>query len=164
MLERLADTLREAGKDEGQGFPLTADMTALLGCSVEDLRGTLTALGYRRIQKGPDPEKAEGERWDRRRRKHAGPRPSAERKPVVTAPPPDLSDSPFAALAALRLTAPPERKPRPARKRRRKAAGHAQKSEQAPKGEQTQKTEPAATSDQTPANEAAAKPTADPQD
>ena len=119
MLERLADTLREAGKDDGPGFPLTADMTALLGCSVEDIRGTLTELGYRRIQKGPDPEKAEGERWDRRRRKHAGQR-GAPRKPAARAAEPVIpSDSPFAALAELTLPEQPKRKPRPPRKRRK---------------------------------------------
>ncbi|WP_297731239.1 helicase-related protein [uncultured Maricaulis sp.] len=120
MLERLADTLREAGKDDGPGFPLTADMTALLGCSVEDIRGTLTELGYRRIQKGPDPEKAEGERWDRRHRKHAGPRGGAPRKPASRAAEPVVpSDSPFAALAELALPEQPKRKPRPPRKRRK---------------------------------------------
>lgn len=116
MLERLADTLREARSlDTEPGFPLTADMTALLGCSVEDLRGTLTTLGYKRIQKGPDPEKAEGERWDRRKRRpQAGSRPKRQ---VAATPPP--TDSPFAALAELALAGGENRAPR--RKRGRKA-------------------------------------------
>ncbi|MCR9266756.1 MAG: ATP-dependent DNA helicase, partial [Alphaproteobacteria bacterium] len=115
MLERLADTLREArNADTEAGFPLTADMTALLGCSVEDMRGVLMTLGYKRIQKGPDPEKAEGERWDRKKRRppqrgnpakagggarrHAPSKPAAAQKPAM-AP----ADSPFAALAELKL-------------------------------------------------------------
>jgi len=119
MLERLADTLRDArAVDQEPGFPLTADMTALLGCSVEDLRGTLTTLGYKRIQKGPDPEKAEGERWDRRKRRpQARPRP----KPAAATPPP--ADSPFAALAALNVAGAGSTNGRkPARKRSRKAS------------------------------------------
>jgi ATP-dependent RNA helicase SUPV3L1/SUV3 len=119
MLERLADTLRDArAADQEPGFPLTADMTALLGCSVEDLRGTLTTLGYKRIQKGPDPEKAEGERWDRRKRRpQARPRP----KPAAATPPP--ADSPFAALAALNVAGAGAANARkPARKRNRKAS------------------------------------------
>ncbi|MHA6287440.1 helicase-related protein [Maricaulis sp. CAU 1757] len=119
MLERLADTVREARQaDKEAGFPLTADMTALLGCSVEDIRGTLTALGYRRIQKGPDPEKAEGERWDRRKgggQKRV--RPQARQGKPEPAPVP--SDSPFAALATLELSAQAEPKRRPARKRKK---------------------------------------------
>ncbi|MAC38645.1 MAG: ATP-dependent DNA helicase [Maricaulis sp.] len=119
MLERLADTLRDArAADQEPGFPLTADMTALLGCSVEDLRGTLTTLGYKRIQKGPDPEKTEGERWDRRKRRpQARPRP----KPAAAVPPP--ADSPFAALAALNVAGTGAGNARkPGRKRSRKAS------------------------------------------
>ena len=117
MLERLADTLREArALDTEPGFPLTADMTALLGCSVEDLRGTLTVLGYKRIQKGPDPEKAEGERWDRRKRRPQA-RPKA--RPKAATPPP--ADSPFAALAELGLSN--QGDTRPAGKKRGKKAG-----------------------------------------
>lgn len=68
MLERLADEIREGRKKSGKsGFELTAPMTALLGCSVEDLRGVLSALGYRRVKKGEDPEKLEGEVWAPRR-------------------------------------------------------------------------------------------------
>lgn len=114
MLERLADLIRDgrAAKD-GHGFAMTADMTSILGCSVADLRGVLNALGYRRIQTGPDPEKAEGERWAMRVRKHRAPEP----KPVKVDP-----DSPFAALASLARPAPEpaaRRKPRRARKARK---------------------------------------------
>ena len=123
MLERLADTLRDASaKDEEPGFPLTADMTALLGCSVEDIRGTLIALGYKRIQKGPDPEKAEGERWDRKKRGRGGPprgksQPKS-RKPAAAAPAVAPEDSPFAALAELKLAEPQPRKSKSPKKRK----------------------------------------------
>jgi ATP-dependent RNA helicase SUPV3L1/SUV3 len=119
MLERLADTLREARtKDTEPGFPLTADMTALLGCSVDDIRGVLTTLGYKRIQKGPDPEKAEGERWDRKKRRPQGrPRPQPKAKRTAAPPP---ADSPFAALAELNLTGTGERRSRPGRARKAK--------------------------------------------
>ncbi|HAQ36740.1 MAG: ATP-dependent DNA helicase [Maricaulis sp.] len=113
MLERLADLIRDGRTlDDGPGFAMTADMTSILGCSVADLRGVLNALGYRRIQTGPDPEKAEGERWDVRKRKHRAPAP----EPVKVDP-----DSPFAALAALATPAarPAKTKPRRARRKPR---------------------------------------------
>ncbi|WP_203291732.1 helicase-related protein [Maricaulis parjimensis] len=127
MLERLADTLREArNADTEPGFPLTADMTALLGCSVEDMRGVLMTLGYKRIQKGPDPEKAEGERWDRKKRRppqrNAGgksaPRRQGQNKPAPAKPVMAPADSPFAALAELKLgdTKTKPSRPRKARK------------------------------------------------
>ena len=118
MLERLADTLREArALDAEPGFPLTADMMALLGCSVEDMRGTLTTLGYRRVQKGPDPEKAEGERWDRRKRRPQARSGPAPKRQVAAAAPPPPSDSPFAALAALTLAEPAQSQRRGPRRR-----------------------------------------------
>jgi ATP-dependent RNA helicase SUPV3L1/SUV3 len=173
MLERLADTLREAGKDEGKGFPLTADMTAVLGCSVEDLRGTLSALGYRRIQQGPDPEKAEGERWDRRRHKHPGAgrqggsqkdgQHQGGRKPVAAAPAAvDLSDSPFAALAALALPEAPKRKPRPPRKRRKAGAKADAKPEQAAETSSQMKADARAEAGSTAAPEAPETPAVEP--
>ncbi|WP_420434000.1 helicase-related protein [Hyphobacterium sp.] len=110
MLERLADTIREArDKDSKGAFELSPSMTSVLGCSVQDLRGVLGALGYRRIKKGLDPEKAQGERWARRR---------AHRPPMAQQPAP-VADTPFAALAKLK-PALPER--RTQRKPRRKAA------------------------------------------
>ena len=119
--EAVSDILfRNLSVFEEAGFPLTADMTALLGCSVEDIRGVLTALGYRRIQAGPDPEKAEGERWDRRKRKPGGAKPrSAAPRPVEPAAP--VTDSPFAALAELKLAkTPPPQRPRKARAKKAK--------------------------------------------
>ncbi|MCW5724168.1 MAG: ATP-dependent DNA helicase [Maricaulaceae bacterium] len=100
MAERLADLIR-AGRTK-QGFELTPAMTALLGCSLADLRGALSALGYRRLKRGPDPAKAEGELWGMRRRRTPA---------AASAPPP--ADSPFAPLAALRPA-------KPARARRRR--------------------------------------------
>ncbi len=108
MLERLANAIREAREaNQGKDFELTPDMTSVLGCSVEDLRGVLSALGYRRIKKGPDPEKAKGERWARRRMKS---RPSRPRPaPVV--------ETPFAALAELKNALPQQRPRNPGKKR-----------------------------------------------
>jgi ATP-dependent RNA helicase SUPV3L1/SUV3 len=119
MLERLADQIREARsaaqKEEGGGkggrFAPGPEMMALLGCSVEDLRSVLGALGYRRVKRGEAPEKLAGELWAPRRRKAEKPAPKAPEPPA---------DSPFAALAALRGPEPrrkPARKPRPKRRR-----------------------------------------------
>jgi len=141
MLERLADEIRDGRRKSGKArFDLTAEMTALLGCSVEDLRGVLSALGYRRVKKGETPAKLEGEAWAARRRQHgqpvrkdARPRKDAKtsadasrtsREPVKPAsrarplarPAPPPADSPFAALAALKL----EPAPQPKRKKRRR--------------------------------------------
>jgi len=169
MLERLADTLREArALDTEPGFPLTADMTALLGCSVEDIRGTLTTLGYRRIQKGPDPEKAEGERWDRRKRRPQGkpggnaPKLQQQRRRTAPAAPaaPAIApeDSPFAALAALDLG--PARPAKPARRRskpRKKPRDSAQKGA-APAAAQETGGTPDAASSAAPADAPASTP------
>ncbi|MEE2526045.1 helicase-related protein [Hyphobacterium sp. HN65] len=106
MLERLADTIRDVREKESKrDFEPTPAMTSLMGCSVQDLRGVLNALGYRRVKKGPDPEKAKGERWARRHLQH--------RK--AAAAPPAPVDTPFAALAELKPSLPanrPRRKPR----------------------------------------------------
>ncbi len=119
MLERLADEIRDAKRKTGKShFELGASMTALLGCSVDDLRGVLGALGYRRTKKGADPEKLEGEIWAPRRQKTrprrpdnreqgepaAGDAPGRERakKRPSAATKVDMS-SPFAVLAELNL-------------------------------------------------------------
>lgn len=120
ILERLADTIRDAKTEaKSHNFPLTPAMVGLLGSSVEDLRGVLSALGYKRVQKGPDPEKAEGELWGARPRR----RPQKPvRKPVETKLD---ADSPFAALAELRTTpdeTSKQSKPKKRRKPRRKTA------------------------------------------
>ena len=117
MLERLADLIREArsAEDGGAGkFELKAEMTAVLGCSVEDLRGVLNALGYRRLKRGEDPEKAAGEIWGLRKKR---PAPRAARDPAPATPP---SDSPFAALAALKTEAAPKKPAKKKTAKRRK--------------------------------------------
>jgi ATP-dependent RNA helicase SUPV3L1/SUV3 len=122
MLERLADAIRDARKvTKSSRFPPSAEMTALLGCSVEDLRGVLTALGYRRLQIGPDPEKAEGELWGPRKSRTASTKPKAKAKPKAQqkaqakkAQPPD-PDNPFAILAGLNLPAAKQPAKRPRR-------------------------------------------------
>jgi ATP-dependent RNA helicase SUPV3L1/SUV3 len=149
MLERLADVIREARPEPKKpAFDLKAEMTALLGCSVEDLRGVLSALGYKRVKKGEDEEKLAGEVWGPRRRGPAGGRParpaqgadqkrgpkSAKREPGagsgkrdnrprpqnhVEQEPIKPEDSPFAALAQLKLD---EKPSKPKRKRRKKPA------------------------------------------
>jgi ATP-dependent RNA helicase SUPV3L1/SUV3 len=51
MLERLADLIRDQrSENKERRFEPNAPMTALLGCSNEDLREVLKALGYRRVQ------------------------------------------------------------------------------------------------------------------
>lgn len=103
MLERLADLIREASAAaKDRSFELGAEMTAILGCRLGDLRAALSALGYVRIQRGPDPAKPAGERWRLRRKTRA----SVPAEPVGTHP-----DSPFAALSELKA-APARRKPR----------------------------------------------------
>ncbi|TGY90125.1 ATP-dependent DNA helicase [Marinicauda algicola] len=100
ILERLADLIREArsGHDRHH-FAITHAMTSLLGCSVEELRGVLRSLGYKRVQKGADPAKAEGELWGGR----AKARTRARTAPQAPAPVPD---NPFAKLAELDLDRP----------------------------------------------------------
>lgn len=145
MLERLADEIRDGRKKSGKsGFELTAEMTALLGSSVEDLRGVLSALGYRRVKKGADPEKLEGEVWAPRRAARADdkaepagtrspkregkprgkdtqrgrPQASSRGKPAPQPSEPD-ADNPFAVLAALKLdNAEPKKSPKKSKRRR----------------------------------------------
>ncbi|MBR9826513.1 MAG: ATP-dependent DNA helicase [Alphaproteobacteria bacterium] len=145
MLERLADEIRDGRKKSGKsGFELTAEMTALLGSSVEDLRGVLSALGYRRVKKGADPEKLEGEVWAPRRTARADdkaepagtrspkregkprgkdtqrgrPQASSRGKPAPQPSEPD-ADNPFAVLAALKLdNAEPKKSPKKSKRRR----------------------------------------------
>lgn len=114
ILERLADTIREAkAETKSANFPLSPAMVGLLGSSVEDARGVLSSLGYKRVQKGPDPEKAEGEVWAARARRRASKKPP-RREPMAVID----ADSPFAALAELKTE--PEAKPKKRRKPRRK--------------------------------------------
>ena len=91
ILERLADLIR-AGRaaGEGGGFALTAEMTALLGCTTEELRGVLKTLGYRRTALAGDDAP---ETWKARRK------PDRRRKPETSAAP--RADTPFAKLAEL---------------------------------------------------------------
>jgi ATP-dependent RNA helicase SUPV3L1/SUV3 len=104
ILERLADLIRDGRTKTRQSrFELAPEMTAVLGCSVEDLRGVLTSLNYRRLKKGPDPEKAEGELWGSRARRKSQP----AQLPTPATPPVDTSN-PFAALADLRIAQTPK--------------------------------------------------------
>ena len=117
ILERLADIIRDARTAQGKGqFALSPAMTALLGCSLDDLRGILGALDYRRLQKGKLPEAGTEEIWVRRRR-------TPRAAPVIPAAAPPDPGNPFAALAGLRF-APPAAKRPPAsgtsRRRRRR--------------------------------------------
>ncbi|PWE16823.1 ATP-dependent DNA helicase [Marinicauda salina] len=91
ILERLADLIR-AGRAAGEGkaFALTAEMTALLGCTTDELRGVLKALGYTRTALAGEDSP---EMWKARRK------PARRRKAETTASPP--ADTPFAKLAEL---------------------------------------------------------------
>lgn len=117
MLERLADLIRENRAVHGKGrFEPGAAMCSLLGCSNEELRDVLKALGYRRLQKASAPEDKDAvpELWGGRSRAL-----KPEAKPAPLTPP--KPDSPFAVLAELKPQ--PERRAKPERakpKRRRK--------------------------------------------
>jgi ATP-dependent RNA helicase SUPV3L1/SUV3 len=105
MLERLADLIRENRARHGKGrFEPGAAMCSLMGCSNEELRQVLKALGYRRLQKPAAPEGAEPvpELWGGRSRALKTP----AKPQVAPAPKPD---SPFAVLAELKPQ--PERRP-----------------------------------------------------
>ena len=103
ILERLADMIRDARTAQAKGqFALTPDMTALLGCNLEDLRGILGSLDYRRLHKGKPPGPDAGEIWMRRRR---APR-AAPAAPAASLPD---ADNPFSALASLSFAPPPGR-------------------------------------------------------
>ncbi len=132
MLERLADLIREQrSENKERRFEPNAPMTALLGCSNEDLREVLKALGYRRVQKAAEDQP---ELWSGRSRStqrpaqtgqkpHAkgkgqgegGPRTDARPRPAPVKDKPIDPDSPSAALAALELE-----HPKPANQKRRK--------------------------------------------
>ena len=113
MLERLADLIRDAmTARKSRDFELAPAMTALLGCSLADLRGVLSALGYVRSKRGDDPKKAIGETWRRRQYRS---KPEAES-------PPTNAHSPFAALSALKRETPPRRPKRPSSRRKPNAA------------------------------------------
>lgn len=115
MLERLADLIREQrGAHPRHHFEITHAMTSLLGCSVEEMRTVLKSLGYKRVQKGPDPARAEGEFWGGRARR--------ARKTPEAAVAPVTPDNPFAKLAELELDRPAparETRAKPARKTRK---------------------------------------------
>jgi ATP-dependent RNA helicase SUPV3L1/SUV3 len=111
ILERLADLIRDARtSSKAREFELSPAMTSLLGCSVQDLRGVLASLGFRRMQRGPDPAKAQGERWAKRRIRTSP-------TPARSAP---VADTPFAVLASLKQEAPARRPRRRTRKQNRK--------------------------------------------
>ncbi len=121
MLERLADLIRDSRKQHGKGrFEPGAAMCSLLGCSNDELRHVLKALGYRRLQK---PSHTEGEAavpelWGGRSRAL-----KPEARPAT--PPAPKPDSPFAVLAELqpqpeRRAKPSNAKSKPKPKRRRK--------------------------------------------
>jgi len=131
MLERLADLIREQrSENKERRFEPNAPMTALLGCSNDDLREVLKALGYRRVQKAAEDQP---ELWAGRSRstqrpaqpgqkpphakgKGKGPRKDAQKsRPQPARDKPVDPDSPFAALAALELE-----QPKPASQKRRK--------------------------------------------
>lgn len=132
MLERLADLIREQrSENKERRFEPNAPMTALLGCSNEDLREVLKALGYRRVQKAAEdqPELWSGRSRSTQRPQQGGQRPQGKGKPQGKGPRKDVQkarpapvkdkpidpDSPFAALAALELE-----QPKPAAQKRRK--------------------------------------------
>lgn len=101
ILERLADLIREARQAHPKRqFEPAPAMTSLLGCSVEDLRGVLKSLGYKRVQKGDDPAKAQGEIWAGR------PRRKPDRVPRSRPQSAPVADTPFAKLAELDLDRP----------------------------------------------------------
>jgi len=108
MLERFANSIREArNATKKHEFELSPVMTSLLGCSVQDLRGVLASLGFRRVKKGPDPAKAEGEHWAKRHVRHTS-------SSSISGP---IAETPFAALASLKPQLPTQRpKRRPAKR------------------------------------------------
>jgi len=175
MLERLADLIREQrSENKERRFEPNAPMTALLGCSNEDLREVLKALGYRRVQKAAEDQP---ELWSGRSRStqrpaqtgqkpHAkgkgqgkgGPRKDARPRPAPVKDKPIDPDSPFAALAALELE-----QPKPANQKRRKprkkskakpaeAKTDASPDQSAAEAPETPKAEAPADASQTPAD------------
>jgi len=155
MLERLADLIRDQrSENKERRFEPNAPMTALLGCSNEDLREVLKALGYRRVQTATEEQP---ELWAGRSRSSArpaqggnkphgkgkGPRKDARAaKPAPVQDKPIDPDSPFAALAALDLE-----QPKPAAQKRRKPR---KKSKAKPAEAHADETAPEAASEQSP--------------
>jgi len=97
MLERLADLIRDQrSEDKQRRFEPNAPMTALLGCSNDDLREVLKALGYRRVQKPT--EDGQKELWAGRARARTQGKPPQKRtdKPETeqTAPSGDAPSEP----------------------------------------------------------------------
>ncbi|WP_306017066.1 helicase-related protein [Oceanicaulis sp. MMSF_3324] len=131
MLERLADLIREQrSENKERRFEPNAPMTALLGCSNDDLREVLKALGYRRVQKAAEdqPELWAGRSRSTQRPAQPGQKPphakgkgkglrkdAQKSRPQPAKDKPVDPDSPFAALAALELE-----QPKPASQKRRK--------------------------------------------
>ncbi len=127
ILDRLSDLVREErGKDGAKGlFEVTPGMTALLGCSREDMAGALRALGFRRAQKAkPAPQPTEATETSAAAAGPASPelwRPGRPKRPQQAKPrPTPPADGPFAALAGLSAASPTgspaprrRRKPRP---------------------------------------------------
>ena len=122
ILERLADLIREGRKSQGKGlFAPDAAMATLLGCSNEELRQILKALGYKRVRKASSAAAGEAtpELWGGRARSLDPARVKADA--AATRP---TKDTPFAVLAELK--AQPQRTPRrrtPSRKSKRRGAG-----------------------------------------
>ncbi len=104
MLERLADLIREA-RDPAQkhAFAPSQAMMSLLGCSEEELKAVLRALGYKRVRKATGAasgagDDAKAELWGGRAR---------SMKPQSTPPPaPPPVNTPFAILAELPVARP----------------------------------------------------------
>lgn len=116
ILERLADEIRQQREShEKKHFSPTPDMMNLLGCSLDDLRGVLRTLDYKRVRKGKDMARPEGEFWGIRNRqsRRLVPKPKTEPTPVP--------DSPFSKLAELKMA------PKPARPSRKPKSGKRQK-------------------------------------
>jgi len=156
MLERLADLIREQRSTNKQRrFEPNAPMTALLGCSNDDLREVLKALGYRRVQTASeDGEQPElwagrarartnpgktGKADDRQEGANAKPRHKGksgqahkrrshrDHKPAAK---PIDPNSPFAVLASLELEPAKPKKPKK-RNPKRKAEATAPQTDQA---------------------------------
>ena len=96
MTERLAARLRAAARN-AERFAIDADMLSIGGLSKSDLTSILPALGFRVTMIDDEPMVSR-----RRRRSQPRPRP-VERKRKAMSGPGNPSDSPFAALAQLKV-------------------------------------------------------------
>jgi ATP-dependent RNA helicase SUPV3L1/SUV3 len=122
MLERLADLIREARDPaEKHAFAPSQPMMSLLGCSEDELKAVLRALGYKRVRKAAGTgDNAQAELWGGRARSVT----SQGAPPPAPAP----SNTPFAILAELPVArpAPASQTPQaPGQNRRRKARAKA---------------------------------------